>query len=439
MDPFPTPRPPVPPASEEAATATAPTQSVDTGFSPPRVTRIVWRGWPRALRDGGFLLAVALLVAGSIAALRQVAYMLAGPAQTSNLAVTGGRVAQCARSLVPAGTSTRQARVVAEQVCVLPIGDPTSSLMQPVMDARGNLWFGEMRTDRLVRYDPRTGQVEGWVVPQGRQGLMTIRLDAQGSIWFSEDEAGYVGRFDPDSQRFDTYPVPPVNGHSAQPEDIQFGPDGAVWFAAVQGGYIGRLDPATGEMRTWPVATTRPDGKIARPYSLALAKDGSVWFGMALYGGSVGRLDPSTGQVTFHPLADSSANVVAMAPDRAGIIWFAELEENRLGRIDPRAQTVSELPIPEPLGDTSGLAALTIASDGAVWLGSIRANALVRYQPRTDSYTFFPLTVPGSAPTGLLLTPEGIVWFVSNGERPGTTEHEPADYIGWLAPAITDD
>jgi hypothetical protein len=45
-------------------------------------------------------------------------------------------------------------------------GQTPPGLMQPTVDAQGNLWVGEMSANRLARLDVSTGQVRTW----NRQG-----------------------------------------------------------------------------------------------------------------------------------------------------------------------------------------------------------------------------------------------------------------------------
>ena len=69
--------------------------------------------------------------------------------------------------------------------------------MLPAVDQQGNIWFGEMATNRIARLDPHTGTVTTWTPPGGEEGIMGIAIDALGNVWFAEQNANYIGRFDP--------------------------------------------------------------------------------------------------------------------------------------------------------------------------------------------------------------------------------------------------
>ncbi len=301
--------------------------------------------------------------------------------------------------------------------------DPgNAGLMQPAVDAHGDVWFGEMSTNRLARLDPRTGQVSTWQPPNGRYNIMATAVDAHGDVWFTEQAANYIGRFDPGTQTFTTYPLASNGGRGTAPQDLTFDSAGKLWFTEITGAAIGRLDPATGAISTWPVpapAAATP----AYPYSLALLPDGQVWFG-DLTGGAIGRLDPASGHVTLYHLADPGAQVFSMAADAQGRVWFTELETGKLGMMDTRTNTLTEMSVPNTTGDPKGLYAIVAAPGGDVWFGSAGSNALVRYTPVSHTFTFYTLAIPQSVPFGLALDSQRALWF--------TTGAAAANYVGAL-------
>jgi len=124
-------------------------------------------------------------------------------------------------------------------------------LMQPAVDAQGNVWIGEMHVNRLGRLNARTGAVMNWSLPNGRYGMMATVIDSQGAIWFSEQFADYIGRFDPGQQTFRIFPLGTWKGAALGPQDLQFDARGSLWFTAADGNALGRLDPRTGAVHVW--------------------------------------------------------------------------------------------------------------------------------------------------------------------------------------------
>ncbi len=361
----------------------------------------------RRQRDAWFLLVILLLGVVTIFALSNGAATLK---QQANGAQPGTPPPPTA-----SGTPAPSARVLVRtaQQHLYPFPSSNVGLMQPAVDAQGNLWVGEMYANRLARLDSRTGVVTTWEPPNGKNGLMTTTIDTQGNVWFVEQGANYIGRFDPARQAFRIFPLGTANGHPMGPQDLQFDTSGKLWFTALSAGRIGRLDPTTGALQIWPVPPPAP--KIsAFPFSLAVTHDGQVWFG-DLTGGAVGHLDPATGRVTLYHLVDPQAQVFSMASDARGRIWFTEIVPGKLGMIDTTTGKVTELPVPTVSGHPAALFGLVVAHNDAVWFVNNGARALVRYVPENATYTFFQLSLPSSAPYGLTLDEASRLWFTAAG------------------------
>ncbi len=370
----------------------------------------------RITRHGLFLLGVCALIALTASTFGYIgAALTAAPsASAPTISPTEQATTMQAQTTSSPGAAGVSVTAAHEQVYSLPQTNP--GLMYPVVDAQGNIWFGEMSQNALARLNPGAGTVQSWKAPNGQYNIMEVAIDAQGNVWFAEQAANYLGRFDPTTQTFTTYPLAKVNGHGAGPEGLVFDAQGRLWFTETIGNRIGRLDPATGQFAFWPLPNDSP-GDPAYPYALALAPDGSVWYG-SLNGGVVGRLDPATGQVTLRHLKSAQTTVFAMTSDAQGRIWFTELLDGRLGVINTATGQVEELTIPTILGDPSGIYGVAIAPDGNVWCASAGANALVRYTPETGAWTFYRVARANSVPYGVALVTNGsktTLWFTADG------------------------
>jgi virginiamycin B lyase len=373
-------------------------------------------------RDTAFALGVVALCV-----LTALALSAGGAAMTGSQAIS--RTSAPSPTTTPRATSTATgasgaAHVVSASTRNYQLDQANAGLMQPAVDAQGNVWVGEMNLNALARLDTHTGLVSTWTPPNGHYNIMAAVTDSAGTVWFTEQAASYIGRFDPASQQFQVYPLAGPNGHGAAPQDLTFDRNGMLWFTEVTGGAVGRLDPASGAIRTYPVpapSATTP----SYPYSLAVTPDGQVWFG-DLTGGVLGQVDPVTGAVRLVRLPDPRAQIYSMAADAQGRIWFTELEQGKLGMLDTHTGTVTELAVPQTLGTPAGLYDVVVAPTGDVWFACASANALVQYSPRTGQFTFHVLSVPASVPFGLAFDTAGSLWFTADGT--------PANYIGVLRP-----
>lgn len=314
--------------------------------------------------------------------------------------------------------------VLAAQVKSYPVAPDNAGLMQPAVDGQGNIWFGEMATNKLARLNPSTGTVDTWQPPNGRYNVMAVAIDAHGAVWFTEQAANYIGRFDPATQQFKTYPLAQVSGHGVSPQSLVFDSHGVLWFTEIAGA-IGRLDPATGTITTWKVPAPRSNTP-SYPYSIAVAPSGEVWVGL-LTGGALARLNPATGDVKLVLLPDPQAQLFSMAADSTGRIWFSELQSGKIGMVDTRTAAVQEFAVPQTLGDPAGLYALTVTANGDVWVACAAANALIRFTPTSAAFTLYALPIAQSVPFGLAQSSSGTLWF--------TADAQPANYVGAFTPA----
>lgn len=302
-------------------------------------------------------------------------------------------------------------QLASEQVYKLPNGQ--AGIMWPVVDAHGDVWFGEMTTNHLARLDPHTGTVTEWTPPNGNFGIMQVLADGNGNIWFAEDGSNYIGEFNPASQQFKTYPLGSVpDGTRVGPYAMQFDSSGKIWFTGVNGGVIGRFDPATGQFQTWQIP--KPDGNaLASPDCIAVV-GGKVWFG-TLSGGQVGYFDMATEKFTMYHVSESGAVVFGMTADPSGHIWFTELQAAYLGEVDPTNGKITTQRVPK-IGDTSdGLYQIVATRDGSLWFPSAGADSLVHYTPSTGAYVFWQLSQSQSIPYGLVLDHAGNLWFTADG------------------------
>ncbi len=346
---------------------------------------------------------------------------------TSNSAVTAPvaqaqSVRQVRVHLAPVPPFSTTVRVA--QRLLYPFSTTDVGLMQPVVDAQGNVWVGEMNTSRLGRLNTQTGVVTSWTPSGAEYGIMATTLDVQGDAWFAEQNANYIGRFDKRQQTFRIFPLGTWKGSPLGPQDLRLDGRGFLWFTAEAGGVIGRLDPRTGAIRVWSIPSSAP-GILSYPYSLTITPNGQVWFG-DFAGGAIGTLEPLTGQVTLYDLPNPQTQVFSMATDATGRIWFTEVLPGKLGMFDPATGILTELPVPAISGGPPALYELAIDHKGMIWFVDVGANTLVRYAPGEHSFTFLQLSLPSSVPFGLTLDPAGKLWFTAGGSS--------ANYVGEMAP-----
>src|SRR6266852_1272156 len=123
-----------------------------TGLA-PQVNRRAPRWSARRRRDAWFLLMVLLLGIGTIMTLS-----FGGAQQAGQTSGTPPEAFSPTTTPVP----TAKVLIHVAQVHLYPFPESNVGLMQPAVDARGNVWVGEMYANRLARLDSHTGVITSW-------------------------------------------------------------------------------------------------------------------------------------------------------------------------------------------------------------------------------------------------------------------------------------
>ncbi len=107
-------------------------------------------------------------------------------------------------ALVVVGLAVAQAlaapAVHALEIIEFPIRTPVSYPRDPAPD--GSVWFVAMTSDKVIRFDPATGQFEEQAGPSSfRGGPYAITVDGAGRVVYNEMETDTVVRFDPKTEK----------------------------------------------------------------------------------------------------------------------------------------------------------------------------------------------------------------------------------------------
>ena len=62
------------------------------------------------------------------------------------------------------------------------------------MDGAGIVWANEIRTDTVVRLDPRSDRLRVVKLPSEGVGIRKMIVDAKGQLWYMGSQNGRLGR-----------------------------------------------------------------------------------------------------------------------------------------------------------------------------------------------------------------------------------------------------
>ncbi|MBI4517231.1 MAG: carboxypeptidase regulatory-like domain-containing protein [Deltaproteobacteria bacterium] len=272
------------------------------------------------------------------------------------------------------------------------IGHPASMQHDLAVHPDGAIYSVDTNQDQLYRLDPRTNERKAYAIPRGDSPLGGI-FNTTGTLL-----------------------APNSNAHVA-PHSLQVAPDGSIWVTLCLGNKIGRFDPKTEQ---WQIIEQQ-DGLY--PHTLRFDRSGRVWYTLAV-SNHVGMIDPKTGTrrtirlpartwgqalvlrltplflraARYLPMGDASSagegiNLpvpygIDIAPD--GGVWFSQLNERRIGRIDPDTGSIKLIDTPFP-----GPRRLRFDSKGNLWIPAFSAGLLARYALSTGEFKTWRLPIEG--------------------------------------------
>ena len=339
------------------------------------------------------------------------------------------------------------------------IGSTASMLHDAAVAPDGRIYAVDMTQDVLYRLDPTTGERRAYPMPDAglplggvfasRQtlpvnasahvGPHSLQVAPDGSVWITLALGNRIARFDPTTERFDLYPVP----DGLYPHTLRFDGRGHVWFTLAVSNHLGRLDLATGAVetvrlpaRTWgqeAMLRIMPaflwlarhvdldpeqagDGpSLPIPYGIDVAPDGGIWFAQ-LNERRIGRFDPVTRAVELIDTPFPAPRRLRF--DSKGNLWIPSFSGSLIARFDPRTRAFSSWPLPtEPAGTETPYALNVDRRTDTVWICGTASDSLIRFEPGSERFTVYPMPTRVTYTREIDFDDHGAVW-TSNSNLP---------------------
>jgi virginiamycin B lyase len=195
----------------------------------------------------------------------------------------------------------------------------------------------------------------------------------------------------------------------AHPQLMAVAPDGSIFFAQAGANKITQIvSPATADNGRVTVRDFVVPTADSYPSGIVVAPDGMVWF-TEQNGHKIGKLDPRAGTITEYPTPTANSGPVGITVGPDNNIWFTEAYSSKVGMIDPNNPSrMMDFRIPTvvsaPLWITSG-------PDGALWFVGVRSNKLGRIDPVSKAIVEYPLPTPQGMPVSVIMGADGALWI----------------------------
>ncbi|MCC6641124.1 MAG: carboxypeptidase regulatory-like domain-containing protein [Deltaproteobacteria bacterium] len=280
----------------------------------------------------------------------------------------------------------------------------------------GSLWSVDQLQDRLTRLDPSVagGAREVYEVPRGdlplggftggravlppnanaHVGPHSLQMAPDGTIWLTLSFGNQIAGFDPKTKQWEIHPL----DEGLYPHTLRFDSRGRIWFSVAVSNHLGMLDRKTGEVKTIRLPAASWSQELA-----LRALPAFFWLARHV---ELGELPAGEGMSLPVPYG------VDVAPD--GGVWFSQLNQHRIGRIDPETLEIDMIDTP-----FTGPRRLRFDSKGQLWIPGFSSDLIARFDPKTRAFESWRLpTVPAGSETPYALNVDrrtDIVWICGTG------------------------
>jgi len=341
------------------------------------------------------------------------------------------------------------------------LGGPGSMQHDVMYHPDGRLYGVDMPFDKLHRLDPETGERWSWDIPTGdlplggifagkgdtpdpssneRVGPHSLQTAPNGDVWITLATGNQLARFDPKSEQFEIVELE----HGFYPHTLRFDAKGRIWYTISASNHLGMFDPATSEHHQFrlPARTLKQSlilyamplllwldrhvdlrGEVAEgdpvrlpiPYGVDVSPDGSVWFSQ-LNEQRIGWIDPDTREIEVIDTPFPAPRRLRF--DSKGALWIPSFSGSRIARFDPKTRRFEEWELPtEPLGTETPYALHVDRHTDTVWICGTASDSIIRFEPQTERWRVYPLPTRVTYTRELDFDREGRIW-TSNSNGP---------------------
>ena len=325
----------------------------------------------------------------------------------------------------------------------------------------GRIYSVDMNEDRLYRLDPARpdGDRRAWPIPQGdlplggffatatpiepnsnaRVGPHSLQVAPDGAIWITLALGNQLARFDPKTEQWTTHAL----SEGYYPHTLRFDARGRIWYTIAASNHLGMFDPASGEsrelrlpartlgqelaLRMMPAllwlgrhvdlrgAASESDFTAPVPYGIDIAPDGGVWFSQ-LNEHRIGRVDPETFAIEMVETPFPAPRRLRF--DSQGRLWIPSFSGSLVARFEPRTREFKtwELPV-RPRGSEVPYALHVDRRSDVVWICGTESDSLIRFDPRSERFAIYPLPTRVTYTREIDFDAQGRVW-TSNSNAP---------------------
>ena len=219
-------------------------------------------------------------------------------------------------------------------------------------------------------------------------------------MWFTLAVSNHLGMFDPATEQFEILRLPA--GSLTQEIVLRLLP-ALLWLASQSD-----ADPGA------PSESGDPDF-MPVPYGIDVGPKGEIWFSQ-LNQHRIGRVDPDTLEVEMIDTPFPAPRRLRF--DSANGLWIPSFSSGSLARFDIETRAFQEWKLPTAEeGEEAPYALHVNRKTDEVWVCGTNSDTLMRFDPKTERFTVYPLPTRVTYTREIDFDEQGRVW-TSNSNMP---------------------
>jgi carboxymethylenebutenolidase len=143
------------------------------------------------------------------------------------------------------------------------------------------------------------------------------------------------------------------------------------------------------------------------PHDIVVGTNSMIWF-TEINANKIGMFNPDTEEFKEYPISTPSSRPHGLVVDTQGNVWFTEVGAGKIGKLDPQTGMMEEFSTPTL---NSGPHTPIFADETTLWFTEQRSSQIGKIDTTTGKIQEFSTLTESANPYGIIADPDGNAWF----------------------------
>ena len=264
----------------------------------------------------------------------------------------------------------------------------------------------------------------------------SLEPDENGDMWFTLSGAGQMAKWTIETNEVVKISSKPGALRGKYPHTLRIAPDTQfTWYtdAGANAVYSIHPDPPY-EVTAYELLSAdqavgggKGEAQGITPYGLDVAPDGMIWYAK-LNGNRIGRIDPNVEGGDLKEWIPPFRGPRRLHVAKDGIVWVPGWGSGVLGRFDPETEEWEVFPMPNAINRLPY--AINIhPTTGDIWITGTGSDTLIRFDIDTEHYTEYPMPSHVTFMREIEFDQDGNIWTTNSNSPLRHTERGFSSFI----------